>query len=148
MTVAAALLFALAPSAQNAAAQEGTSRCDPANAGLMELQAGVRCVCVHAREGRISQTPAGWRWDCGILRGRNNADIEASPEVYEGPLPSSVYIDEGWHERSGERGRDRERTGRDWGPEHEAPAFHDRARDRSWRERPDDPDRLSPPVGR
>ena len=150
MTAAAALLLALlASSGQRAAAQAQTSSCDEANAGRAETQAGVRCVCVHGRGGNIAQTPSGWRWDCSILRARTNADVEAAPGGYDGALPSSVYVDEGWYDMPEDRGHDRndrKKAGRQRGREHDAPHFHDRARDRF--SRGDRPDRMSPPGGR
>jgi hypothetical protein len=157
MTATAALLLALlASSGQRAAAQAEPSRCDEANAGRAETQAGVRCVCVHSREGNIAQTPSGWRWDCSILRSRTNADVEASPGGYDGALPSSVYVDEGWYDMPEDRGHDgngrkhdrndRKKAGKPRGREHDTPHFHDRAMDRF--SRGDHPDWMSPPGGR
>jgi hypothetical protein len=148
LAAVAVLLLVLTPWAREAAAQNEASRCDEANAGRMQVQAGVRCACVHAREGGIAQIPSGWRWDCGILRPRNNADVGVSDEGYEAPLPSSVYIEEGWHEAPEEHERDH-RLERPHGPRQDVPTFHDRARNRSRPgDRPGRPGRMSPPVDR
>jgi hypothetical protein len=131
--VAVALLLVLAPSARQATAQ--ASLCDQANAGRMEVQGGVRCVCIRTQGGLIAPAPPGWQWDCSVLRSRNNALIEAAPGGYEGELPSSVYIDEGWHEIPEDQGGDRKRMGRTYGPDRKRPDFHDRDRHRSRRDR-------------
>jgi hypothetical protein len=162
MTAAAALLLALASSAQKSAAQVEAPSCDAANAGRAEAQAGVRCVCVHTRGGGIAPTPSGWRWDCSILRSRSNADVEASPGGYDGALPSSVYIDQGRHDVPKDRDRDpkdrdrdrndRKKAGNRRGSEHEGPLFHEEAKDRhegardrfSHGDRHDNPYRMSP----
>ena len=45
-------------------------QCTDAVAGQLSEQAGVRCECRFFHASAMAGTPAGYRWDCGILRPR------------------------------------------------------------------------------
>jgi hypothetical protein len=70
-----------------------TPACGPDTAGQLSDQAGVRCQCVVGAGGSITGEPSGYRWDCGILRGRMNQLVPASPNAYQGPLPEGIIVD-------------------------------------------------------
>jgi hypothetical protein len=65
------LAFALAvpvlAAAVPATAQQPPA-CRPETAGIVTCMVGRMCVCGLERPGRMTGTPGGWRWDCGILR--------------------------------------------------------------------------------
>lgn len=67
--------------------------CGPETAGQLSEQAGVRCECVASAGGSITGTASGYRWDCGILRGRMNQLVPATPNAYQGSLPESIIVD-------------------------------------------------------
>jgi hypothetical protein len=69
--------------------------CGPETAGQLSDQAGVRCECVAVAGGSITGEASGYRWDCGILRGRMNQLVPATPNAYQGPLPESIIVDPG-----------------------------------------------------
>jgi hypothetical protein len=96
------LLFgaALALAACIGTARADDLHCAAAEAGRLSCQAGIRCECKYFSESRMTGTGAGYRWDCGILRGR--CDLERPgdlgmpatlPEIYPGPYPHAVTID-------------------------------------------------------
>jgi hypothetical protein len=86
--IAAAMVLGLASVAWGQA-----PACGPETAGQLSEQAGVRCQCVAGGGGSITGEPSGYRWDCGILRGRMNQLIPATPNAYQGPLPESIIVD-------------------------------------------------------
>lgn len=86
--IAAVMMFGLVPVAQGQ-----TPACGPETAGQLSDQAGVRCQCVAGAGGSITGETSGYRWDCGILRGRMNQLIPATPNAYQGPLPESIIVD-------------------------------------------------------
>jgi hypothetical protein len=86
--IAAVMVLGLASAAQGQA-----PACGPETAGQLSDQAGVRCQCVLGAGGSITGEPSGYRWDCGILRGRMNQLIPATPNAYQGPLPESIIVD-------------------------------------------------------
>ena len=86
--LAVAVVLGLAP-----AARGQTPVCGPETAGQLSDQAGVRCECVAVAGGSITGVASGYRWDCGILRGRMNQLIPATPNAYQGPLPESIIVD-------------------------------------------------------
>ncbi|TVR96458.1 MAG: hypothetical protein EA406_11900 [Rhodospirillales bacterium] len=52
------------------------------------------CACIHDRGGAASGVPAGYRWDCGILRPRcDPAGPPATLDPFRGPFPHAVGID-------------------------------------------------------
>jgi hypothetical protein len=73
--------------------QAQTPACGPETAGQLSEQAGVRCQCIESAGGSITGEPSGYRWDCGILRGRMNQLVPASPNAYQGPLPEGIIVD-------------------------------------------------------
>ena len=75
------------------AAKAQAPTCGPDTAGQLSEQAGVRCQCIETAGGSITGQPSGYRWDCGILRGRMNQLIPATPNAYQGPLPDSIIVD-------------------------------------------------------
>lgn len=92
LALAALLGAALIPPAH---AQDGPApACTAATAGQLTRQAGVRCACRHFRASALAGTPAGYRWDCGILRARfNDAPADLNPYLY--PLPDALLIERG-----------------------------------------------------
>jgi hypothetical protein len=90
LPLACVLWAALPPSA---GAQEVVPpACTAAAAGQLSDQAGVRCACRHFPASALADTPAGHRWDCGILRARfNDAAVDLNPYSY--PLPGALWID-------------------------------------------------------
>lgn len=61
--------------------------------------AGKMCACNYDRGGIATGIPAGYRWDCGILRPGcgNPLDVPATLNPYPGPYPSAVSIDRSHH---------------------------------------------------
>jgi hypothetical protein len=86
--IAAVMLLGLA-----ARALAQAPACGPETAGQLSEQAGVRCQCVESAGGSITGEPSGYKWDCGILRGRMNQVVPASPNAYQGPLPEGIIVD-------------------------------------------------------
>ncbi|MCS7269187.1 MAG: hypothetical protein NZ704_14135 [Geminicoccaceae bacterium] len=84
MRRACALVFALVPCA--AAAAE-IPACGPATAGAVTCMAGRMCACAYERPGRMTGTPGGWRWDCGILRPACGGGPEVPATTSAGPTP-------------------------------------------------------------
>jgi hypothetical protein len=66
--------------------------CETATAGQLSIQAGVRCACRFFPASALAATPAGHRWDCGILRARlDPAPVDLNPYLY--PLPEALSIE-------------------------------------------------------
>jgi hypothetical protein len=86
--IAAALLLGSA-----SAASGQTFPCTQDAVGQLSVQAGVRCQCVLSPGGSITGAPAGYAWDCGVLRGRMNQLVPAGPESYQSPPIDSVIVD-------------------------------------------------------
>ncbi len=83
---------ALAGAAGARAADAEPARCEAATAGQLSLQAGVRCACRLFPASALAGTPAGHRWDCGILRARlNEAPVDLNPYLY--PLPAALALE-------------------------------------------------------
>ena len=91
--IAAPLMATMMALGAASAAQAQTPACGPETAGQLSDQAGVRCECVAVAGGSITGVASGYRWDCGILRGRMNQLVPASPNAYQGPLPDSIIVD-------------------------------------------------------
>jgi hypothetical protein len=88
---AAALLLCavlLAPAATRAQAVPG---CAPASEGVAACLAGRECVCRFEPARKAIGRPAGFRWDCGILRPRCPTPERAVP-MWDGSLPSSIDL--------------------------------------------------------
>jgi hypothetical protein len=86
---AAALLglAALAP------ARGQTPACGTATGGELSVQADVQCECRFFLESRFEATPAGWRWDCGILRPRLNYTVPVDLNAYPYALPEGLSLE-------------------------------------------------------
>jgi hypothetical protein len=67
--------------------------CGPDTGGPLRAPAGERGDGVESAGGRITGQPSGYRWDCGILRGRMNQLIPATPNAYQGALPEGIIVD-------------------------------------------------------
>lgn len=90
---AALLVLAALPSAAAAA-----PACNRPGLGTVACQEGRLCECIFDRGGAMTGIPAGFRWDCGILRPRcgDAAVPPASVEEYRGTppqLPLAIGID-------------------------------------------------------
>ncbi|MEZ5670605.1 MAG: hypothetical protein R3F55_24855 [Alphaproteobacteria bacterium] len=70
-----------------------TFQCTEATAGQLSCQAGVACECRFAQASAMDGTPAGWRWDCGILRPHCGEPVPATIEDYSDALPDVLSID-------------------------------------------------------
>lgn len=67
--------------------------CTQRTAGQLSVQAEVQCACRFEPASRMAGTPAGYRWDCGILRARMNQDVPATSNPYPYPLPTALSLD-------------------------------------------------------
>lgn len=84
-------LAALAVSAGPAPGQDFPS-CTAETWGVVACIGGKSCECAYRRESAMTGAPAGFRWDCGVLRPRCDlppADL-AHPRA---DLPDSVTIE-------------------------------------------------------
>ena len=57
------------------------------------MQGNVQCECRWFAASRLRGTPAGHRWDCGILRARTNDEVPATSNPYPYPLPEALSIE-------------------------------------------------------
>ena len=73
--------------------------CSAATAGQLSQQVTVQCACRFFGASRLAGTPAGYRWDCGILQARMNHEppVDLNPYLY--PLPDGLYLDETFRPR-------------------------------------------------
>lgn len=71
------------------------SLCTGQNLGAASCFSGKLCACIHDRGGSVTGTPAGFRWDCGVLRPKCDqaADAPANPNEFKGPYPQAIGID-------------------------------------------------------
>ncbi len=67
--------------------------CTAATAGQLSVQAGTSCACRYFRGGTMTDEPAGYRWDCGILRPSMTPDVPVDLNRYDGPLPDALSIE-------------------------------------------------------
>jgi hypothetical protein len=83
-------LMALGP-----AGAQSPPGCDAATLGTTACLAGKMCACAYERGGIATGVPAGYRWDCGILRPGcgNSFGQPATLDPYTGPYPTAVGID-------------------------------------------------------
>ena len=88
-------IVALALLSNPAGAQ--TFLCTPEVAGQLSCQASRQCECRFFTENKMKGTPAGYRWDCNILRGRCGPEIPATIPIhpYYGPLPNPTSATRG-----------------------------------------------------
>jgi hypothetical protein len=70
-----------------------TFACAPSIAGQLSVQANVQCECRMFAASALRGTPAGYRWDCGILRARTNHEVPATANLYPFPLPAALSLD-------------------------------------------------------
>lgn len=84
--LAVAALFASPGRAQ-------TFVCLAETAGQLSVQGNVQCECRGFTASRLRGTPAGYRWDCGILRARTNDEVPATSNPYPYPLPEALSIE-------------------------------------------------------
>jgi hypothetical protein len=68
-------------------------RCTAETAGQLSIQGIVQCECRPFLESRLAGTPAGSRWDCGILQARMNQEVPATANPYPFPLPPALLLD-------------------------------------------------------
>src|SRR5690606_3833890 len=95
----AAAVFPLAGHAQDEIlllSQPPAFVCAADTAGQLSVQADVQCACRFFPASEMRGTPAGYRWDCGILRARTNHEVpeSAAPSPY--PLPPALSLDSGF----------------------------------------------------
>jgi len=69
--------------------------CDAAAVGGVACFVNRLCACTFERGGAMTGRPAGYRWDCGVLRPGCGADtaLPATINPYQGPLPSALSLD-------------------------------------------------------
>ena len=68
--------------------------CTAETAGQLSVQASVQCECRwFAASGLRRVPPAGYRWDCGILRARANHEVPATANPYPYPLPEALSVE-------------------------------------------------------
>ena len=70
-----------------------TFACAASTAGQLSVQANVQCACRLFAASALRGTPAGYRWDCGILRARTNHEVPATANPYLYPLPEALSVD-------------------------------------------------------
>ena len=69
--------------------------CSRATYGQVTCMAVKLCECIYDRGGAMTDVPAGFRWDCGILRPRCET-VPATIMEYRGNVPAypaAVAID-------------------------------------------------------
>ena len=91
--LAVAALLGSAPAALSHAQEALVPACAATTAGQLSRQAGVRCACRFFPESGLAATPAGYRWDCGILRARLDDDLLVDLNPYPYPLPDALSIE-------------------------------------------------------
>jgi hypothetical protein len=91
---AAVVVFSGFISASPAGAQPPPA-CDAATLGTTACLASKMCACSYDRGGVATGVPAGYRWDCGILRPGCGSSFAqpATLNPYTGPYPHAVGID-------------------------------------------------------
>jgi len=67
--------------------------CSAATAGQLSRQVTVQCACRFFSASRLADTPAGYRWDCGILQARLNQEVPVDLNSYPYPLFDGLYLD-------------------------------------------------------
>lgn len=94
---AAALIVSALMVASPAVAQP--LACQATTLGTTACLGSKLCACIYDRGGVATGIPAGYRWDCGILRpGCGSAgDWPATLNPYTGPYPTAVGIDRSHH---------------------------------------------------
>jgi hypothetical protein len=69
--------------------------CDARSAGTVACLASKLCACGFERGGSMTGRPAGYRWDCGVLRPGcgGDATTPATTGGYQGALPEALSLD-------------------------------------------------------
>jgi hypothetical protein len=67
--------------------------CSAALAGQLSRQVSVQCACRHFVASELVGTPAGYRWDCGILQARLNGEVPVDLNPYLYPLPEALSLE-------------------------------------------------------
>ena len=67
--------------------------CSAALAGQLSRQVTVQCACRYFVASRLAGTPAGYRWDCGILQARLNPEVPVDLNPYLYPLPEALSLE-------------------------------------------------------
>jgi hypothetical protein len=67
--------------------------CTADTAGQLSVQASVQCECRWFAANGLRRAPAGYRWDCGILRARANHEVPATANPYLYPLPEALSVE-------------------------------------------------------
>ena len=88
-----AALVGSAPAVSSRAQVAAVPACAAATAGQLSRQAGVRCACRFLPASGLAATPAGYRWDCGLLRARLDDDLLVDLNTYPYPLPEALSIE-------------------------------------------------------
>ena len=79
--------------------------CTESALGQLSVQGTVQCECRGFPASELHFLPAGYRWDCGILRARMNHEVPATANPYLYPLPEALsvegalFLDRGGHLR-------------------------------------------------
>lgn len=87
----AALLLGAALLLPAGAGAQAPPACAPASEGALACLAGRQCVCRFEPARRSVGRPAGFRWDCGIVRPRCPTPERPAP-MWDGSLPSSIDL--------------------------------------------------------
>ncbi|MGF1641302.1 MAG: hypothetical protein ACFCUO_10175 [Rhodospirillales bacterium] len=90
------LAIAIAVAGSRAAAiADDRTLCRAEVLGAAACLSGRLCECVYDRGGTVTGTPAGFRWDCGVLRPGcgDAATVPATENPFQGPYPLAVGID-------------------------------------------------------
>lgn len=67
--------------------------CSAALAGQLSRQVAVQCACRFFVASELVGTPAGYRWDCGILQARLNGEVPVDLNPYLYPLPEALSLE-------------------------------------------------------
>jgi hypothetical protein len=97
-TFAVALVFSAFASGYPAAAQSPLP-CTTGTLGTTACLGSKLCACIYDRGGIASGMPAGYHWDCGILRPDCGGSVHppATLNPYEGSYPEALSIDKSHH---------------------------------------------------
>ena len=78
-------------------AAEEIPRCTAEVAGARSCQAAVACECRWFPKNTPQGTPAGWRWDCSILKRRCRQETTGTQSSASDVTPLIVIEDERDH---------------------------------------------------
>ena len=95
MVAFSATVWGLAAMWGSSASAQSPPACDAASLGTTACLASKMCACTYERGGLATGVPAGYRWDCGILRPGCSSSFTqpATLNPYVGPYPTAVGID-------------------------------------------------------